>query len=66
MEIGLTMTYALLCTQLSHGKLGKQAVHAANRAQVAAPQAAFKDPGAHHGSCRDDQQQPGGQVGSVR
>jgi hypothetical protein len=37
--------------QLSHGQLGKHPIHAADGAEVAAPQPSLEEEGARHGSC---------------
>ncbi len=57
---------ALLGTELGDGQLGKETVHAADGAQVPAPEASLECPGAHHRARRDDQQQPCGQIRGVR
>ena len=49
--MALTRTDASMGAQLSHGQLGEHTVHAADGAQVAAPQPPLKEVRAHHCAC---------------
>jgi len=56
---------AHLGPQFGDGELGKQAVHAAHRAEVAAPEALLEAQRTDHGAGGDQQQQATAQPGGV-